>query len=162
MGDIVWGCYDARRMRDLMAEVGQHLTGRRVTVRARRSFMKHARGSAHYSPDGSAVVDVDPDLSQRDAYEVYLHELSHVRWDFPTHPIGTNALLAPGVVEPDFDEIKGAAYRAHEAAMDDQAERWDAWAEANLHRVVYPSGDRVIDKLQALKLMTVYRKGSNE
>jgi len=110
-------------------------------------------------PDGSAVVDIDPDLDQRTAYEVFLHELAHVRLDYQAVPTAIMANLAPGTLAPDMDKIKSKPYQAKEGRMWEQSRRWDQWAEANQWRVIYPTGDVILDRLQALKMMPIYRKG---
>jgi len=142
----------------LMDQVAAHLTGRAVTVRPRKSAYIGARGTFYPMPNGRGLIDLDTDLDQERAYRIFLHECAHAKLDY--HPVTSEAAARrpPESVELDLAAVKSAAHQERESRLWDQADAWDDWAAANLDRVNKPTGDWVLDRLQALRTLEVYRR----
>ncbi len=65
----------------LLNQVTEHLAGRPVMVRIQPPVLWFAGGAAYKTLDGQAVIDIDPGSS--DVFMTLLHEIAHVRMDWP-------------------------------------------------------------------------------
>lgn len=110
------------------ARVARHLAGRPVILRDRAPYLKGVLGML-YNHQGRAVIDISPELEELSSLRMFLHEVSHLKRDFPTLPESSYALLEPASVSP----VRGALERLAQDASEEPAERlarsWFQYAE---------------------------------
>jgi hypothetical protein len=123
----------------LFQKAAANLSGRRVLVRFRKPAFSVGRGQAYKTENGAAVIDIAPDLTERDTLYVFLHEVSHIRDDFPDFAPADYWRAAPGSVVLN-DGVQAALEtmpREHEA--DDQARVWLGYSEKFYDRYQAPT-----------------------
>ena len=80
----------------LMMLAAENLTGKKVLVRLRHPAAEHGLGQTYKAKDGSAIIDVDPTITDDDTtLSIFLHECAHVVKDLAWMPRGDFHLALP-------------------------------------------------------------------
>ena len=65
---------------DLMCAVGQHLSGKKLTVRDRIPGTQGLLGEIHRDLEGTLIIDISPNIpTDQKRLDVFLHEVAHAK-----------------------------------------------------------------------------------
>jgi len=121
--------------RALLRAAATRLAGRPVDIEWRPPDAPYQKGAARRAGNTGIVV-IDPDLEGQDLFDVYLHELAHVRLHFETIPDDLARPLVAAKADPRGSTAwSRAAYARREQ---DAAELACQWAEQV--RLLLPGG----------------------
>jgi hypothetical protein len=121
---------------ELILQVARHLTGVRVVIRWKEPEDVNALGQVYRGEGGTAYLDVCDYLSLETKWDIFLHELAHIK-------LGHHLLSSPGSYKSPAGSSKrtpdersrwsGSSYE-NDANM--LAKRWNEYAE--YHGREYP------------------------
>jgi hypothetical protein len=129
----------------LFDEVAAHLAGRPVLVRFQHPVFDFCSGCAYKSRDNRAIVDVDP---AGDVLKVLLHELAHIKKDWPDIAPGDDWQAAPGSLTYNPQVQAMLSNLPREPRADQLAQEWLTYAEK--YYPGYPAASEIESKLKCL------------
>jgi len=100
---------------DLMCEVADHLSGKKIRVRMVRP--SDTDGLAWCDELGRSTIDISPDLSDTGMLYVFLHEIAHIR-HHTFRPVTEKVMMRTPL------STHKASYHAREDQADSQAKVW--------------------------------------
>jgi hypothetical protein len=69
-------------LKHLMERVATHVSGHPCKVRLQHPIVASAQGQTSKSFDGTAIMDIDPNLKLDVLFDVFTHELAHLCLDY--------------------------------------------------------------------------------
>jgi hypothetical protein len=123
---------DNNDLQRLVEQVANHLAGQEVQIRWQEPSCEHALGQIYRTPEGKVIVDISDNLSLSAKFDVFLHELAHVR-------LGHAQIATPGNdYKQPSQRIKRSQNERYtwrtskpEADADQLAHEWLTYAQAH-------------------------------
>jgi hypothetical protein len=139
----------------VFSDSASRLAGRPVAIRSRTPFSCGRAGQAMMALDNiHALIDLDPGIhNPGDLMRVFCHECAHVRLHWKSLPFGKENLPPNSIDEQEAHKLRLAldpALKAEEAAADELAATWLAYADKNYPRYGNKSMQRIERRLLAL------------
>lgn len=139
---------------DLWTPTAAILAGRAVRVRWQQPVWDFALGAAYKTLDHTAIVDIYPDAAPETVFQLYLHELAHIRQDWQSMTPSDIWRSAPR--SQSLPPVTRTALRAlpREPAADNLAEQWQVYAAR--HAWDYERTGRSMVDMRLLALQDFY------
>ena len=139
--------YKFNTLFDAWKAVAEKLSGRKVILRFQQPASKNADGELQCLSDGTALIDINPNLSSSREIWVLAHECFHAKSHFKEMGrIDKRDALRKKPAQEKFNAFR--AYDRMELEANTQANKWIEYAEKNWKR--YLPGTELECKLEAL------------
>ena len=121
---------------DYLEAAAKAITGFEITVRHRKPAIVGTWGICHQSVEGERFIDLNPFMPREKYFHAFLHECGH--WKLNNGEMLRSDVNRLGSDAVDLSEFgKSEEAKAEELAVDELAEKWNAWAEERANKNLF-------------------------